>query len=84
MFYKGENMEILLIISGIIILIQTYRIFKKERLLKSSKKMIRVQANELELLNKTMGKMAEDLTTDYHDKVWIIQHYLREVRNEKN
>ena len=74
---------LIMIIDLIIIAINTYRIAKKEEFIKSCQKMIHTQAGELELLNKTMGRMADDLTTDYHSKEWVIQHYMSKVREKE-
>ena len=29
--------------------------------------------------DKIIDKMAEDLTTDYHTKQWVIKHYIEEI-----
>ena len=73
---------LIMIIDLIIIAINIYRIAKKEEFIKSCQKMIHTQAGELELLNETMELMADDLTTDYHSKEWVIQHYMSEARNK--
>ena len=36
---------------------------------------------EVEVKGKIIERMAEDLTTDYHSKEWIINHYINEVEN---
>ena len=70
---------LIMIIDLIIIAINTYRIAKKEEFIKTCRTMIHTQARELELLNKTMGRMAEDMATDYHSKEWIINYYMEKM-----
>lgn len=33
--------------------------------------------------DKIIDKMAEDLTTDYHTKQWVIKHYIEEINKWK-
>ena len=47
-----------------------------------SKKFVRSLSDQTRLLNQTLNLMADDLTTDYHSKEWVIQHYMSEVRNK--
>lgn len=72
----------LLIINCILFAVCIYRIEKIEKQRKNNLIDKTIMLEQIRELSLAMDLMAEDLTTDYHDKVWIIQHYLREVRNE--
>lgn len=72
---------LIMIIDLIIIAINTYRIDEIKRQQRRDLDKIANLREDNKLLNKTMERMADDLTTDYHSKEWVIQHYLSEVRN---
>ena len=41
------------------------------------------QVTEINNLNVVIDKMAEHLTTDYHSKEWVIQHYMEEISEKE-
>lgn len=73
---------LIMIIDLIIIAINTYRIDEIKRQQRRDLDRITHLREDNILLNKTMERMADDLTTDYHSKEWVIQHYMSEVRNK--
>lgn len=58
-----------LLITGIIYIRLADIIRRKER-------QIRILENRTKKLEKVIDKMADNLTTDYHDKYWIINYYM--------
>lgn len=63
---------IIMIIDLIIIGVLVYQI-------DMSKKFVRSLSDQTRLLNQTLNLMADDLTTDYHSKEWVIAHYMEEI-----
>jgi hypothetical protein len=72
---------LIIIIDLIIIAINTYRIDEIKRQQRRDLDRITHLREDIRLLNQTLNLMADDLTTDYHSKEWVIQHYISEVRN---
>ena len=57
-----------------------YLIMKRQdRYLKSRENLIRIAKIRMDRQDKIIDLMAEDLTTDYHSKEWVIQHYIEEI-----
>ena len=72
---------LIMIIDLIIIGVLIYRLNYCKELNRLKLNRITYLQEDIRLLNETMERMADDLTTDYHSKEWVIQHYLSEVRN---
>lgn len=42
-------------------------------------RMLKLLKIAIDNRDKIIDKMAEDLTTDYHTKQWVIKHYIEEI-----
>lgn len=60
-------------------IIATAVIHEQERRLKIRENLIVIAKIRMDRQDKIIDLMAEDLTTDYHSKEWVIQHYIEEI-----
>lgn len=51
-------------------------IYSKIQAIKGLLKLLKIAIDNRD---KIIDKMAEDLTTDYHTKQWVIKHYIEEI-----
>lgn len=65
-----------------IILALEYKNARQEDYIMKCKRKIDIQEKKLLKYEKIIDKMAENLTTDYHDKIWVIAHYMEKIKNE--
>lgn len=70
----------LAILITIFIAITIITVYRQERFIDKCKSLLDRQAKEIEIYQKTIDKMAEHLTTDYHTKEWVIAHYMGEIK----
>lgn len=78
------------VLSGIVIFVLyifnflAYLIMKyQDREIKSRENLLRIVKIRMDRQDKMIDLMAKDLTTDYHSKEWVIQHYVERIDVEK-
>ncbi len=49
------------------------------RYIKTTENLLRIAKIKFKQDEKLINAMAEDLTTDYHTKEWVIAHYMEEI-----
>lgn len=69
----------LVILITISMLLTIITLIKQEHVNDSCKRIIEEQSKKLKQYEKIIDKMAQDLTTDYHTKEWVIAHYMEEI-----
>lgn len=78
-----EKIYLFLFFSFIVIIIALeYKNARQEDYIMKCKRKMDIQEKKLFKYEKVIDKMAENLTTDYHDKIWVINHYMEEIKTE--
>lgn len=78
-----EKIYLFLFFSFIVIIIALeYKNARQEDYIMKCKRKMDIQEKKLFKYEKVIDKMAENLTTDYHDKIWVINHYMEETKTE--